>query len=86
VAADKLATKLLQLRQNKSTNIALSETSLFINQRLVTSKFKTALRKNYLSMDLREYLELVNNWNLNEPDIIWWDVHATSLYSMGYDR
>jgi hypothetical protein len=86
VAADKLATESLSLRKNTSTNITLSETSLFINQRLVTSEFKTTLRKNYLSMDLREYLELVNDWHSNEADMIWWDVHATSLYSMGYDR
>jgi hypothetical protein len=54
IMADSLATK--SLSDNKTSSIIpeFAESSLFVNRNLVTADLKQILRKNFLSIDLRE--------------------------------
>jgi hypothetical protein len=79
VEADKLATKSLKLKKPKIITDTLAKASLFIHGLLVTSEHKRVLRKSYLSMDLRAFLESSNLWHNGEIDKIWWKVYDMSI-------
>jgi hypothetical protein len=75
VAADKLATKSLQLKSTTNKFKELNDASMHIDNLLVTHNYKTILRQNHLSVDLREYLCEANNWHGNQTEHIWWSIH-----------
>jgi hypothetical protein len=50
---------------------------------LVTAKYKKYLRRAFLSMDYREYLQQRNNWKTVDLDNIWWEAHEAAINSLG---
>jgi hypothetical protein len=83
VEADKLATLSLKMKPSKIKNTNLANASLMIQDLLVTGDHKQILQKTYLSMELREYMEVANKWQKNEIEYIWWKVYAKSMSELG---
>jgi hypothetical protein len=50
-----------------------------MNGLLVTGDHKILLQKNYLSIDIRDFMETSNNWDKGEIDNIWWQVYKKSM-------
>jgi hypothetical protein len=57
VEANKLATEALSLKKIHNKNPSLATASILINELLVTSDYKRVLRRSFLSMDIRDYME-----------------------------
>jgi hypothetical protein len=80
VDADQYATNFL----NQGTSIAYPElpanpVNLYISNQVITRKYKHELRKASCSQDLRVYLVGRMKWHPNTPDLVWWDIHGSSI-------
>jgi hypothetical protein len=84
IVADALATQSIKEKKSKNTITELATASLLINGQLVTADVKKILRKNYLSIDLREYLLVSNNWQKDETNLIWWEIHEAAFHATGH--
>jgi hypothetical protein len=79
VAADNLATKSVQFNSTQNTFNELTDAYMQINNLLVTHNYKTILRQNHLSVDLRKYLREANNWQGSQTENIWWSIHKSCI-------
>jgi hypothetical protein len=86
VEADKLATKSLRLKKPKDVINTLAKASLLIHGLLVTIKHKGVLRKSYLSMEVRAFLDSSNLWYCGEIDKIWWKVYDMSIKAKSHSQ
>jgi hypothetical protein len=82
VRADALATIATNQKNISGELPQFATAALYINGLVVTSKYKKYLRRNYLSMDMRDYLTHANQWKQSTVDIIWWEVHESALLSL----
>lgn len=82
VDADHHATNYL----NQGPNFPYSELpsnpiSLYINDMIITRSHKTSMRSASTSPNLREYFLKQFLWRPYTPDLIWWEIHGSSLES-----
>jgi hypothetical protein len=70
------------MKKKKQTHFKqpeLGEASLIINELISTANNSKNMRKLYLSIDLRQYMRIKNNWTENDTDNIWWLVHEKAM-------
>jgi hypothetical protein len=80
IQADRLATESLSMRQQPKKFEIFGDSTLIVNGLTVTSGHTKVMRDISSSMDLREYLQMTNNWGNNEIDNIWWEIYNKSIY------
>jgi hypothetical protein len=86
VHADKLATQSLKMKRKQPNTVLFPDATICINNLHISSNYKKLLRKSYLSMDLRDYLQQSNKWTGNTIDSVWWEVHDIALQSMSVKK
>jgi hypothetical protein len=85
VRADILATLAVNKKSPTDNLPQLSKAALYINDLLTTADHKKFLRRNYLSMDMRDYYADTYKWKQKTIDQIWWEVHEAALLSFNYN-
>ena len=59
--------------------------TLYLSKCVITSKYKREIRKSSRSPELRIYLIDKFNWAQNTPDLIWWEIHGSSIFSLPFN-
>ena len=54
---------------------------LYINKVIITRAFKSSIRSASCSPDLRAYFLIRFTWKSSTPDLVWWEVHGSTLES-----
>jgi hypothetical protein len=82
VDADSYASNFLQQgKQGSYIPFPSNPIDLYVNGQIITRNHKTHIRHAALSQNLREYLIKKFKWSTNIPDLIWWQVHGSTIGS-----
>lgn len=73
-----------QGRSEKYWEFSNNPVSLSICNRLINEYFKTNIRNASRSPDIRQYMIKKFEWDLNVPDLIWWQIHGSTIQLLSH--
>jgi hypothetical protein len=82
VQTDALATSAVGLKGPEQNLIPLANGSFCAGELLISAKYKKYLRRGFLSMGYREYLQTTYQWKCYDLDAIWWEAFESAILSL----
>lgn len=86
VDADTLATNFLNNGKSIPYQpLPANPVTLYIISKAITRTYKREIRKASGSPNLRVYLIEKFDWTPNTPDLVWWEIHGSTIFSLPFN-
>ena len=83
VDADRYATNFLNQGQPiPYQELPANPVTFYILKLLISRSQKHEIRKASCSQDFRIYMNIRLKWHANTPDLVWWEIHGSSMRSL----